>query len=542
MPPWPQPSRAGGVEVFTSIDADQGRQFTLASSTPASVATPRGHPGAALVQPPEVFPVGPASPGALDGVRGEAYDRNDFLTSYIDNQPPPPTCPQPSAQLRVMGLAARDPQLENFTTECQAKPARGLPRRTGCAPIPVPDTPGQGWDPMQRWRASPPESEAAPLSAIFDAVQTTQLAQRHSATRSRAESSPSVNSWTQGSISSIASSRSSGSNASRRRRRVAPQSLNIRSRQSRRSSNGTSRRFYCTFCCDTFKTKHDWTRHEQSLHLNCDFWACAPYGGTAVSPLTKRVHCSYCSVLDPTSEHLESHKHGVCRKDQQELFRRKDHLIQHLRGFHQLESIPPVEDWKIKGPVVTSRCGFCDSRLESWEARANHLAEHFRQGKSMDSWVGEHDFEPAIASQVRNSIPPYLVAFESNTQVPFSATDPRTIDHLAQMVRTHGGPSEAEQQPSGNPERTQLIPQEQRGLTVSPSLFTQFLAWHLGRFAQDSVSKGVVPSDQMFQDEARRLVYGSDDNWEQTIADNSMWMAEFRNRHLADVEDPHSNL
>lgn len=60
----------------------------------------------------------------------------------------------------------------------------------------------------------------------------------------------------------------------------------------------------------------------------------------------------------------------------------------------------------------------------------------------------------------------------------------------------------------------------------------QVLTRGLGRFARHQMSLGVVPTDQMFQDESRRLVYGSDDSWNQTIADNAEWLRDFRARNV----------
>lgn len=33
-----------------------------------------------------------------------------------------------------------------------------------------------------------------------------------------------------------------------------------------------ARRYQCTFCTDTFKTKYDWRRHEITLHLSLEQW------------------------------------------------------------------------------------------------------------------------------------------------------------------------------------------------------------------------------------------------------------------------------
>ncbi|KAJ0150480.1 Uncharacterized protein HZ326_7002 [Fusarium oxysporum f. sp. albedinis] len=383
--------------------------------------------------------------------------------------------------------------------------------------IPVYDASEQASEPLQRWRNSPPETESASWSAIYDTLQGNPLSDNMQAPFTRVESSsPSVASWHSQSSSSNVSTQSSRSFQNRNRRRVTKRRSEVA------GANKKPRIFHCTFCCDSFSKKHDWTRHEKTLHLDCDQWICAPYGGAVVSSLTGRSTCAYCNVLDPTDHHLNSHNHNACHNGQQpHVFRRKDNLIQHLRGFHQLDTLPILDDWRIPPPPISSRCGFCDQHLASWQDRADHLTQHFRQGKTMAEWKGDHNFEPSIAAQVRNALPPYLLANEALTMVPFSATDPTVPDHFAQIEERNG-------KAVPDPEQ-QLDP----GFDLTPDSYTKFLAWHLGRFAQQSFASGVFPTDEMFQGEARRLVYGSDDNWEQTIADNEQWIATFRRQHLS---------
>ncbi|KAJ4045216.1 hypothetical protein NW756_009680 [Fusarium oxysporum] len=383
--------------------------------------------------------------------------------------------------------------------------------------IPVYDASEQASEPLQRWRNSPPETESASWSAIYDTLQGNPLSDNMQAPFTRVESSsPSVASWHSQSSSSIVSTQSSRSFQNRNRRRVTKRRSEVT------GANKKPRIFHCTFCCDSFSKKHDWTRHEKTLHLDCDQWICAPYGGAVVSSSTGRSTCAYCNILDPTENHLNSHNHNACHNGQQpHIFRRKDNLIQHLRGFHQLDTLPILDDWRIPPPPISSRCGFCDQHLASWQDRADHLTQHFRQGKTMAEWKGDHNFEPSIAAQVRNALPPYLLANEALTMVPFSATDPKVPDHFAQIEERNG-------KNLPDPEQ-QLDP----GFDLTPDSYTKFLAWHLGRFAQQSFASGVFPTDEMFQGEARRLFYGSDDKWEQTIADNEQWIATFRRQHLS---------
>jgi hypothetical protein len=301
--------------------------------------------------------------------------------------------------------------------------------------------------------------------------------------------------------------------------------------------------FKCTFCCDTFKHKYDWARHEKSLHLNMEEWICTPHGASVVLPLTGRVHCAYCSALDPTPEHLEQHNHSACvdGRSTPRVFRRKDHLVQHLRLVHGLETLPLIDDWKMESTPVVSRCGFCDKNLSSWDERADHLAAHFREGKTMANWKGEHNFEPTVAARVRDSFPPYLIADQATTIVPFSATDPASIDHTHQMMSriqleapVPEPVNESATQDTGLPEPSLGAP----GLpTQSEVNFAAVLTNHLSRFARQQMMMGVIPTDEMFQRESRRLLYqDGDDDWNQTVADNPNWLQEFRKRNGLDGE------
>jgi hypothetical protein len=63
------------------------------------------------------------------------------------------------------------------------------------------------------------------------------------------------------------------------------------------------------------------------------------------------------------------------------------------------------------------------------------------------------------------------------------------------------------------------------------SSFTQILTMHLSRYAQAQMKQGVVPTDDMFQQESRRLLYDCEDSWNQTAADNDQWLSAFRRLH-----------
>lgn len=149
------------------------------------------------------------------------------------------------------------------------------------------------FDPMQRWQDSPPEDEPASLSAILDALNSSEApgAMDHSATpgQSReafqgyrnAASSTSAESGASRLSQGSVQSENSGSGSSRNSSTLPSRKSRGAVTKPRQNKNGKQERriFCCTFCCDRFKTKYDWTRYEKSLHLNLEAWICAPFGG-----------------------------------------------------------------------------------------------------------------------------------------------------------------------------------------------------------------------------------------------------------------------
>ncbi|OJJ89056.1 uncharacterized protein ASPGLDRAFT_101233, partial [Aspergillus glaucus CBS 516.65] len=399
-------------------------------------------------------------------------------------------------------------------------------------------------DPLRRWQESPPEEEPAPLSAIKDAVQGSLSEQSTgipdqgvaNAFRNFRRPASRAGSTTSAGSATSASSRQSGTSSSSRR---TPEKKTGRVRKTRQAkkdkpqSANDIRPFCCTFCCDKFKSKYDWMRHEKSLHLNLENWICAPYGGTVLLPSTNRVHCAYCNQLDPIAEHLNQHNHGAC-DGQQRSFRRKDHLVQHLRLFHRLETLPLIDDWKTETTNFTSRCGFCDRQMSNWPERYKHLAGHFRSGLTMADWKGDHEFPDSIAAKVTCAVPPYLIDLESRTVVPFSATNSQAKDHFSQMLSRASFHRDADTSTSTSQQQTQNksdLPAllEQLQVQDSPlNSYTQILTLHLSHYAQEQIRLGIVPTDEMFQQEARHLFYDCDDPWNQTIADHPQWLAAFR--------------
>jgi hypothetical protein len=443
---------------------------------------------------------------------------------------------------------------------------RTLPRRrskyvlrrsgSGSRPIAIPSRASRVESPVQplsiqRWQNSPPEQEAASLSAIYNAMGQRPLSggPREPRTPSydafRAYRGPSSTTSLDSGVSdnSAHSNQSGTSKGSQSRRRRAAKPRGAAKTKTKTKDTG-ERIFKCTFCCDDFKHKYDWARHEKSLHLNLEEWVCTRQGGSVVLPTTGRVHCAFCSALDPTHEHLESHNYSACQGGQTtpRTFRRKDHLVQHLRLVHGLNTLPLIDDWKVASAPIASRCGFCDTTLNSWDERTEHLAAHFRSGKTMADWHGELGFSPEINARVSNAFPPYLIAAQAETLVPFSATNHESIDHTKQVIsqmeaellmsdaHSHIGHSYTENfMPVVNDTQPNVEPQLQAG--VETRLFADILTRHLARFARQQVLLGVLPTDEMFQRESRRVLYqDGDDEWNQTVADNPEWIKQFRER------------
>ncbi|CAK7202461.1 hypothetical protein SEUCBS139899_005184 [Sporothrix eucalyptigena] len=350
------------------------------------------------------------------------------------------------------------------------------PRRSG-TPSPFDRRP-QTFEniPLQRWANSPPENEPASVTDIARAITSSA-----SAISSGLNSPLSLNFTDDGSnrslfngssASSLGTSQSSGtgsfasaySHASRnsfgstfsslgrgrrrRRRRSAPngiassRSCDKEERKAEKKLSGRSAKlpearngptpliaplktYQCTFCTETFKTKHDWQRHEKSLHLSLERWVCTPQGATGINPDTKQVCCVFCGEVEPDADHIESHNFAACQERAlgDRTFYRKDHLRQHLKLVHNVKFLSwSMEQWKVATPEIRSRCGFCGIVMDTWTFRVDHLADHFKTGRTMADWKGDWGFDKPVLEMVENSIPPYLIHDERNSPLPFSAT------------------------------------------------------------------------------------------------------------------------
>lgn len=310
--------------------------------------------------------------------------------------------------------------------------------RSWVNPIDIPQRRGiENMNPLQRWQHSPPENEPASVTAIARAVNS-------AASISSGLNSPYSGNFTDdgsgrslcgSNISSANTSHSTGTSAyshgskgsfgsqgsmprgRRRRRRKAPTAAAVT------APSGQPKTYQCTFCTETFRTKHDWQRHEKSLHLSLERWVCSPNGAQAFNPENGQMSCVFCGDPNPDEAHVDSHNHSACQERTvgERTFYRKDHLRQHLKLVHGAKFMSwSMEQWKATNPEIRSRCGFCGTVMDTWSIRVDHLAEHFKKGKSMADWRGDWGFDAPVLDMVENSMPPcmytppclqYLLAF-----------------------------------------------------------------------------------------------------------------------------------
>jgi hypothetical protein len=373
--------------------------------------------------------------------------------------------------------------------------------------------------------------------------------------------------YSHGSRHSLGSMNSLKSKEKRRRRRLP-------TRLPKDAEKDAPRPFQCTFCTDRFKSKYDWSRHEKSLHLSLEKWICAPLGEVVADTTTGKSKCVYCGELEPTKDHLATHNHSACEEKglESRTFYRKDHLRQHLRLMHDVKMTPAMDSWKSEAQYIKSRCGFCAMEFDKWQDRVDHLSKEFRNGADMKNWKGCRGLDASVAIHVTNAMPPYLIANESKSPFPFSATDKNScsvrlqdetcaINHLlltnAQRMPVMLGSQDLEYL---LPNTTNLSDSYQGGgqdvgpiilhnttaqdysSSESPDSHPHATCWEiltlrLGRFAREHIEKhgaGTV-TDEMLQKEARIILYGEpDDPWHQTAADNPEWLNLFKKAHGID--------
>ncbi|KAF3015602.1 hypothetical protein E8E14_009679 [Neopestalotiopsis sp. 37M] len=154
--------------------------------------------------------------------------------------------------------------------------------------------------------------------------------------------------------------------------------------------------------------------------------------------------------------------------------------------------------WKSAVSEVKSRCGFCGETFSLWSDRNDHLSDHFKAGRLMKDWKGCRGLEPAIALLVENAIPPYLIGMETQDADPFSASKGNTKTGFAMGDNS-----------------------------LAPTAFGALTAG-LGEYVRTAKTAGDDITDDALRRQARLILYGDDDPWNQTPADNSQWLEMFK--------------
>ncbi|KAF1952463.1 hypothetical protein CC80DRAFT_495268 [Byssothecium circinans] len=518
----------------------------------------------------------------------------DWLIEHIDR--PYPTEEEKEMLKEQTGLSINQIStwMANTRRRQKARPKRSASPsiRPSTAAINIP--PGRTWDdlnPMERWKHSPPENEPAPMQAIVDNVEHFNFPKSASSSLSynkepsndstgsfsvfRAPSTASLETGLTAISSGSFGSRNSAHSHSSRHSLGSFSSLKSKERRRRRrmptrTSNKLdqdegARLFQCTFCTDRFKFKYDWSRHEKSLHLSLEKWICAPLGEVIACTASGQRKCVFCDEIDPTKEHLETHNHRACEEKGMEArtFYRKDHLRQHLRLMHDCKMIPSMDTWKAETQEIKSRCGFCAMSFNRWQDRVDHLAKEFRAGASMKNWKGCRGLDAEVAAHVTNAMPPYLIANESKSPFPFSATNSSSMKHPTLYLRKDDMeyliPNDGSRSPAFVIEGCKLgltaphassststtstattcrtTPQSRNDSCPDPqnprATCWEILTLRLGRFARQciEVNGPNAITDAMLQSEARRIIYDEDDPWHQTAADNPEWLNLFKQAH-----------
>ena len=210
-----------------------------------------------------------------------------------------------------------------------------------------------------------------------------------------------------------------------------------------------------------------------------------------------------------------------------------------------------MESWKIEAQNINSRCGFCGMTFDKWQDRVDHLAKEFRNGANMKQWKGCRGLDPAIAVQVTNAMPPYLISNERKSPFPFSATNSSSLKQ--QFLYSQPADLEAVL-PAGTLDNTVFEEGKRIGLHTPRSSGSsnhgsdsnaqsddadtiatcwEILTLRLGRFARQYMEKHQTNTilDSILQSKARCILYGEDDPWHQTAADNPDWLSLFKQAH-----------
>jgi hypothetical protein len=157
--------------------------------------------------------------------------------------------------------------------------------------------------------------------------------------------------------------------------------------------------YQCTVCPSYFTNSWAWKRHELGTH---DFhpieWTCM-----LDNIIMLGQNCIFCSRdVDDDSHHFDQHHILPCFKRElpDRTFASKDRLKQHVKQVHLAEETDEAIKRAFNAPKSWSQvvapanvkpdslwCGFCLCNLPTTLIRMDHVAQHFKDGLSMDKWA-----------------------------------------------------------------------------------------------------------------------------------------------------------
>jgi hypothetical protein len=158
-------------------------------------------------------------------------------------------------------------------------------------------------------------------------------------------------------------------------------------------------RYFCTWqtCDSTYKTRYEWSRHEEAVHYHHRRWVCC----YEVTNDMNMPECFLCKEKDLKLVHLAENHFRSCtgRAEKDRTFWRSDQLVQHVKRVHGGQALPKAiqSAWASKNPwfnLSYLNCGFCGLESRTWEERQAHVSRHIELGCHKESWWPERQFTP----------------------------------------------------------------------------------------------------------------------------------------------------
>jgi hypothetical protein len=126
--------------------------------------------------------------------------------------------------------------------------------------------------------------------------------------------------------------------------------------------------------------------------------------------------------------------------------------------------------------------------MDTWKMRTEHIAEHFKSGKTMADWAGDWGFDDPVLAMVEDAMPPYLIDNERNSPLPFQAS---------------------------------------KRSSASPRNCYELLKGELAYCIATSQEKGGgIPSDEQLQFEACRVIFGAEIFSKKSSSAASSWLRD----------------